>query len=211
MSIKVSEQTSSFKTEPIRCAVISGSSREGSESARVAAYLAARCQLLGGEGAFLLDLARTILPPCDQGDAPASAWAQVAPALQQCDALVVVCPEWGGMAPAALKNFFLLCQNDEIAHKPACLVGVSAGLGGAYPIAELRMSSYKNTHVCYIPEQIIVRNVEQSLHGEARSDGEAALRERIDYALGVLFAYAGSLRLVRAGGALDLARYPYGA
>jgi hypothetical protein len=114
------------------------------------------------------------------------------------------------MAPAALKNFFLLCRSGEIAHKPACLVGVSAGVGGAYPIAELRMSSYKNTHVCYIPEQIVVRGVEDVLHDGPQSDPERSLRARINYALGVLVAYGAALRAVRASGCIDLERYPYG-
>jgi len=55
------------------------------------------------------------------------------------------------MAPAGLKNFFLYAGNTALAHKPAYLVGISASRGGSYPIAELRMSSYKNSYLCYIP------------------------------------------------------------
>ncbi len=44
------------------------------------------------------------------------------------------------------------------------IVAVSSGAGGAYPVAELRMSSYKNSRICYIPEQIIIRDVENVLN-----------------------------------------------
>lgn len=83
-------------------------------------------------------------------------------------------------------------------------------MGGAYPIAELRMSSYKNTHVCYIPEQIIVREVEAVLRDSPLSEPERRLRSRIDYALGLVVAYGAALRAVRAAGFVNLERYPYG-
>lgn len=210
MSDQASLQASIPGAEPVRCAVIAGSQRQGSESGRIGRYLAARCQALTGREAFLLDLGQTVLPAHDPGTRDGAAWDAVSRALHACDALVVVTPEWGGMVPAALKNFFLLCRSGEIAHKPACLVGVSAGVGGAYPIAELRMSSYKNTHVCYIPEQIIVRGVEEVLHDGPGAGPERGLRARIDYALGVLAAYGAALRAVRAAGCIDLERYPYG-
>jgi len=211
MSINPSEQASIPGAEPVRCAVIAGSQRTGSESARIGRHIAARCLALTGQPAYLLDLAQTVLPACESDVPPDDRWDRVSLALHACDALVVVTPEWGGMAPAALKNFFLLCQNNEIAHKPACLVGVSGGTGGAYPIAELRMSSYKNTHVCYIPEQIIVRGAQDALRDRPQDERERQLRVRIDYALGMLVAYGAALRAVRRSDSIDLARYPYGA
>ena len=51
--------------------------------------------------------------------------------------MAVVSPEWNGMVPSMLTNFFLLCSNNELAHKPGLLVGVSSGTGGSYPVAEL--------------------------------------------------------------------------
>ena len=52
-----------------------------------------------------------------------------------------------------LLNIFLLCGNGEFSHKPGLIVSVSSGNGGAYPIAELRSSSYKNTHIMWIPRK----------------------------------------------------------
>ena len=70
------------------------------------------------------------------------------------------------MATPIAKNFFLICNKGELAHKPGLIVSISSGNGGAYPVSELRSSSYKNTHIMWIPEQIIIRNVEQFQPGE---------------------------------------------
>lgn len=133
--------------------------------------------------------------------------------LQASDGFVIVVPEWHGQAPAVLKNFFLMWGKGELAHKPALLVAVSSADGGAYPIAELRMSSYKNNRICYIPEQIIVRNVESVLNEDASQnnpDADSYFRERVVYALKVLAGYATALRPVRASGVTDLSTYRNG-
>ena len=113
---------------------------------------------------------------------------------------MVVSPEWHGQAPAGLKNFFLLFNRFELGHKPALIVTVSNGDGGAYPVAELRMSSYKNNRICYIPEQVIVRHVEKVLNDNAADnipDADAYFRERIDWALGMLQGYAVAMKGMR--------------
>ena len=83
------------------------------------------------------------------------------------------------------------------------IVTVSSADGGSYPVAELRMSSYKNSRICYIPEHVIVRKVEQVLN-EAASDNDASadayFRERIEWALNILKEYAVALQQVRATG-----------
>ncbi|USN54546.1 MAG: NAD(P)H-dependent oxidoreductase [Candidatus Peribacteria bacterium] len=112
--------------------------------------------------------------------------------MEQSDAFVLVSPEWSGMAAPAVKNF-LLYVKQEMANKPCLLVSVSSGRGGRYPIAELRMSSYKNTQVCYIPQHIIVDHVKDRLnevpvHEQNKED--IYIRERIAYSLQMLQQYA---------------------
>lgn len=110
----------------------------------------------------------------------------------------MVVPEWHGMASPAVKNVFVHAGLRELGHKPALLVGVSAGLGGAYPLSELRASSYKNCRVCYLPEQLIVRQVEAVMNGDsAASTEDLRIRERADWALAMLSHYAQALRSVR--------------
>ena len=95
----------------------------------------------------------------------------------------------------------------------ALIVTVSSADGGAYPVAELRMSSYKNNRICYLPEHVIVRNVERVLNADASQnnpDADRYFRERIDYALGILAQYASALVQVRASGATDLSKFKNG-
>ena len=80
---------------------------------------------------------------------------------------------------------------------------VSSADGGSYPVAELRMSSYKNNRILYIPEHIIVRNVESVLNENPADNDESPdnyFRERINWSLDVLLAYAEALKPVRESG-----------
>jgi hypothetical protein len=126
----------------------------------------------------------------------------------------VVTPEWAGMVPPGLKNLLLLCEKGELAHKPALIVAVSGGSGGAYPVAELRMSGYKNNQICWLPDHVIVRAA-----GDFIDQTERALREatplpkpwdRVDYGLKLLLAYDEALGKVRRAGIVDLERFAYG-
>jgi hypothetical protein len=120
--------------------------------------------------------------------------------LNDTDGFVIVSPEWHGQVPAGLKNFFLLFNRFELGHKPALITTVSSADGGAYPVAELRMSSYKNNRLCYIPEQLILRNVERLLNDAVEDndvDADAYFRERISWATGILVGYARALKPMR--------------
>ena len=117
--------------------------------------------------------------------------------LKNSDGFILVVPEYGGMATPAAKNIFLLCGNGEFAHKPGLIVSVSSGNGGAYPISELRSSSYKNTHIMWIPENIIIRNVEQFVPGAHGKDIPEWIDDRIDYVLELFLAYASNMKPLR--------------
>ncbi|NTU76677.1 MAG: NAD(P)H-dependent oxidoreductase, partial [Alphaproteobacteria bacterium] len=131
--------------------------------------------------------------------------------LSKADGLAVISPEWSGMVPAGLKNFFLYCSDREIGHKPGLIVTVSATRGGSYPVDELRISSYKNTRLCYIPDHVIVRDVATVFEGAkpANKDDEY-LRGRVDFALRELIAYAKAMKPMRESGTLVDKNYPYG-
>jgi NAD(P)H-dependent FMN reductase len=115
------------------------------------------------------------------------------------------------MVPPGLKNFLLLCSASEVGHKPALIVSVSSGIGGSYPIAELRVSSYKNNRIVYIPEHVIVRNVADVLHGDVPSgERDESTRARLRYAIRILGEYARALASVRESGAIDHKTFPFG-
>lgn len=173
--------------------LVAGSSRADSQTAKVARYLTARLQQRDVQ-TQIVDLGCSALPlwPAEAGH---DHWPAMAERLRSADALIVLSPEWNGMASPALKNFFLYAGRAELAHKAALLVGVSSGQGGAYPLSELRASSYKNCRICFIPEQLIVRQVEAVLNGETAADADdQRIRARADWALDVLLEYAEALR-----------------
>lgn len=192
--------------------LISGSQRPNGQTRRVVDYVEGRLKALPDATTHLVDLAWQRLPLWDSRDWSADpVWTAISAELRKADGFVVATPEWSGMASPALKNFFLFCSGGELAHKPGLIVAVSASSGGAYPVAELRMSSCKNTHLCYLPDHIIVRRAAQMLAGtEPATAEDRRLRERIDYSLRLLDSYAAALRAVRAAGVIDLKTYAYG-
>ncbi len=189
--------------------IIIGSHRKKSQSTKVGKYI----ETLVDEDTYVLDLRTNPIPLWDdtmweKGSTLQKMWAPYSKELAACDAFIIVSPEWSGMVPAGLKNFFLYCRT-ELAHKPALIVTVSSGRGGSYPVAELRMSSYKNTHLCYIPEHVLVQNVENVLNSAEINEDDTAdayIKKRIVYALTVLGEYAKRLE----GMKIDLKEYPYG-
>jgi NAD(P)H-dependent FMN reductase len=201
----------------MKFAIISGSHRPESQSGKVARYLAKRLTALDRSfSSCLLDLGRTPLPLWDESiwqgnSALADQWKPISSELTASDAVIAVSAEWAGMVPPALKNFMLYACDGSVYHKPGLLIGVSGSRNGAYPIAELRSSSYKNTHLQYISEHVIIRFVNDVLNlDDPESEEDALLRTRIDYSLNVLAEYGKALRQVRASGVLKPREFPYG-
>ena len=190
----------------MKITIISGSHRNPSQSEKIGRHIEALLKKDYDEtDPFLFSLADNPLPLWDQ-----SIWEgneewieRLAPLKEQLtnsDALVIITPEWHGQVPAGLKNFFLLFSRFELGHKPALIVSVSSGIGGSYPVAELRMSSYKNNRLCYIPEQLIVRDVENVFNeNTADNDPEADtyLKNRLNWCLDLLIGYGKALKTVR--------------
>jgi NAD(P)H-dependent FMN reductase len=163
-----------------------------------------------------LELATANIPMWDEGtwegeERWKKIWGGYSQDLTTCDAFIIIAPEYGGMVPPALKNLFLLTSNQELAHKPALIVAISAGRSGTYPVAELRMSSYKNTRICYLPDHMILREVEKLFVADEPADKfEADTRARLEYFLKVLAEYSKALANVRSSGVIDCKTFPNG-
>ena len=201
----------------MQIAIIVGSHRKDSQSAKVARFLASQLMSLGEHNCWICDLGNEPLPLWDEeigSDAPQwSGLKALTEKVDAADAFIMIAPEWHGMVPAALKNFFLVCGGACFAHKPALPVGVSVGPGGTYPINELRTSSYKNNRLCYLPEHLIVRNCMLVMNEDVSENDEGEhsyISERSLYCMKQLIAYADALAQVRASGAADLTPYPNG-
>ena len=197
--------------------IISGSHRSVSQSARVSQYLQAQIIKKGGE-ASITELANGTLPLWNEEVWAATPewkkiWDPIATQLKSADSLIFVVPEYAGMAGPAIKNFILFCGGDLIAHKPTMIVSVTSSLtNGAYPIMELRGSSYKNAKQIYIPDHVIVRDAEKALLGDVPTNSnDEYLRKRIDYSLSMLGEYEKALKLMRENfTGLSHKDYPFG-
>ena len=183
----------------LNIALVAGSSRNNSQSGKVARFLRQRLIEQGHtsqEQSDVIDLGLAPLPLWPAEDN--GPWELYRQQLTAADAVVIIAPEWNGMACPAIKNFFIYASKAELAHKPGLLVGVSSGIGGGSPISELRASSYKNCRLCYLPEHLIVRQVEKVLNlPQPVDEADARIHARIDYALDVLVRYAHALQPVR--------------
>ena len=205
----------------MKIGIISGSHRKESQSEKIGRYIAG--QLASQELAadvYFYSLGGNPLPFWDEGIWQGDArWEEFLGELRSevnsCDAFVSISPEWHGMVPAGLKNFLLMFPGaGEMAHKPALLVSVSAGgTGGAYPSAELRMSGYKNSRVCFMPEHLIVRNAGK-VFNENPDDNDADIHDylqaRLLYCLELLAEYGKAFTGIRESGKASLETYKNG-
>lgn len=194
--------------------IISGSHRKDSESKKISNVLAGKLAGMDNcETTDYLDLAEVGLPFWSESynELEQATIDNVATRLEASDAFIVVSPEWHGMVPSILKNFFLLYSSAQFAHKPALIVAVSAGVGGAYPINELRTSSYKNNRLCYLPEHLIVREVGTIFNNkdDDNKHTEGYISKRADACLGILLAYSDGLRSARSV-MPDMSEFPNG-
>jgi len=202
----------------MKITIICGSHRENSQSSKVARHY--QKVMLDGicDEAPIIDLANNPLPLWDEGiwnddEKWNTLLAPYRKNLSDSDGFVVITPEWHGQVPAGLKNFFLIFGRNEFGNKPAKIVSISSADGGAYPVAELRMSSYKNSRLCYIPEQMIIRNVEKVLNENPEDNNESAdsyFRERIIWSLNILKQYTIALKQVRDSGVTDTDKFGNG-
>ena len=170
-------------------AIISTSHRPGAESLRLSGEINQR--FFEGE-ADVIDLFAADLPLWNGERQANDSVLDVQARISAADGLVFVVPEWHGMAPAGLKNLFLWCNHPQFAHKPALLVAVSGSVGGAFVIAELRSSGYKNSRLLWLPEHLILRSASDLWKDQGR-DSDAYLDKRAVYAIAQLKTYTEAL------------------
>ena len=191
----------------MKIVIISGSNRRNSQSIRISNILFQKLRFLN-INVSLVNLEKENFPFWqDDYDTLVSplkkAFEKTSLLLKDAEGFIFVVPEWGGMVPSQVKNIFLLSSNNELAHKPGLIVSLSESMGGAYPIAELRSFSYKNTKICWIPEHVIIRKVKEFL-----PDTDERLDSRLDYSCKMLVEYSKALKPVR--NAADLKTFKNG-
>ncbi len=195
--------------------IIIWSHRKQSQSTKVGKYIDyVLTQLKDTSETSIIDLRDNPLPLWDEDGKHNDIREPIRKECEKTDAFIVITPERSGMATPAIKNFFLYAQPEEFANKPALLIGVSAGRGGAYPVAELRMSSYKNTQLCYIPQHILIQWVNDVLNDTNLNDQtekhDVIIKERIQHSCNILEQYALALQKVRASWVLNIEKFRNG-
>lgn len=197
----------------MKVAIISASTRKNSQSRNVSEYLKGLFQSEDIDTA-VIDLSEQVLPIYDDSENGdwQSVWQPIENSLSESDAFVLVSPEWDGMFSAGLHNMFNYVASgssaNPMAHKPAMLVGVSSGMGGAYPIAQMREVGPKNTHFVVSPENLRFAKVKEVLvDGQVTVNG---LRERAEYSVKVLIEYAKALNQVRDSDVIDMEKFGSG-
>lgn len=201
----------------MKLSIIAGSHRKTAQSSKVAHFINNRIKELDlFSDSYLLDLSKTEIPFWDEGvwsgeEKWKTIWSPIAEELTSSDAFVIITPEYGGMVPSKLKNFFLLVNSKTVGHKPGLIVSVSSGLGGSYPVNELRTSSYKNNKINYIPEHLVIRKVEECLNETPNKESEfdTYLRPRVDFTLQLLAEYGKAMAPIREA-SLNFKDFPYG-
>jgi NAD(P)H-dependent FMN reductase len=89
------------------------------------------------------------------------------------EGLVVVCPEYNGSMPGALKYFIDHMKfPDSFEFRPVCFVGLSAGMfGGLRPVEHLQqIFGYRNAFI--YPERVFIMNAGKVLNTEGEPQDE---------------------------------------
>ncbi len=187
----------------LKIGIIVGSIREKSESGRIGQYIKGLLEEFDSPVSVEYFALRDLEVPLwhegkwESGSEIKTFWQPISDRLKACDGFVVICPEWAGMAPPHLKNFLLMCDGGELAHKPAQIVAISSGTGGAYPVAELRMSGYKNNFLWWMPDHMILRQVESLFTSDPATELDGILTARLVYGLTFLVETARAMAPVR--------------
>ncbi len=177
----------------MKLAIISGSPRQNSQSARVAEHIQTTAQSRCGFETRSLLLVDVISR--DPSYLSFDKNTELCEIATWADGFVFVAPEYAGMAPPALKQAFFKIEHQDLAHKPAIAVGVSSGPGGTYPLTDLRGLSAKNTRLVYLPENVIVRAAHDGFFDDDSQSAE--VKARILLALQTLQIYIDRLAPVR--------------
>ncbi|MBC2875016.1 MULTISPECIES: NADPH-dependent FMN reductase [Streptomyces] len=130
--------------DPLRIAVLNGSTREGRFGPVVARWVMSRLAERDDMDADLVDLVETPLPtvfPAFGGPAPEGAaelLAAVSPRLAAADGFVIVTPEYNRSFPASLKNA-IDWHHREWQAKPVTFVSYGGRSGGLRAVEQLRL------------------------------------------------------------------------
>lgn len=152
--------------------IISGTNRRGSRTLQISKFLQGLYEKQGVK-AEIIDLCNVGL----EAIAGLEYSKSLPPAMQEAvekingaNGLVVVCPEYNGSMPGALKYFIdHWSYPDSYEFRPIALVGLGARWGGLRPVEHLQgVFGYRNSYI--YPERVFISNVANVLSDGAIQD-----------------------------------------
>lgn len=155
--------------------IIAGTNRPGSRT-RIIANMIQKMYLAQNEEVTIVDLAQL---PLEQlkgnhyGKEMPPVFADLLQKFSKADGLILVCPEYNGSMPGALKYFIDFWKYpDTFEHRPVCYVGLGGIFGGLRPVEHLQqVFGYRNAF--QFPDRIFLMNIWKTLEGEKLSDAIA--------------------------------------
>lgn len=151
--------------------IIAGTNRPGSRSLQVAQFVS-KMYAQKGAKVEILDLAQ--IPICDlngsQYSEPPESIKKEVEKINHSSGVVVVCPEYNGSYPGALKYFIDHWQYPlSFEHRPIAFVGLGGRFGGLRPVEHLQgVFGYRNAFI--YPERVFLSNIFQILKEGSLTD-----------------------------------------
>lgn len=163
-------------------AVISGTNRPGSNSLKIAQYLASRYETAGEQVRLLdlQDLPPALFTPAAYKEKPAAFTQGFVEPVLSADGLHMVVPEYNGGFPGVAKYFVdMLPFPEAFDGRPAAFTGVSAGSNGALrPVEQMQaVFGYRNAYI--YPRRVFLPAVYELLDEDGNVTDES-IRERLD-------------------------------
>jgi NAD(P)H-dependent FMN reductase len=181
------------ETRPLSIPVILGTTRKGRMSRHAALFIWEEVRKRAGVITELIDIAELNLPVDDAGEAIKD--PRFSAAMERADALIIVSPEYNHSFPGLLKHVLDSCLKEYI-HKPAAIVGVSAGIFGGARAIEHFQPVLRELGLVSIFWDVNFGNVQKVFDQSGRLLDDAYIR-RTDKFLGELIWMARVLRYGR--------------
>ena len=141
--------------------ILVGTNRPESRSAEVAKFVEPFYKDQGQETKIikLLDVGLSELEGCHYSEEKPSKITEAVDELLSGDGLLVICPEYNGSMPGALKYFIDHWKYpDSFEHRPVAFIGLGGLFGGLRPIEHLQqVFGYRNSFI--YPDRVFMQNV----------------------------------------------------
>lgn len=146
--------------------IISGTNRPGSKTLQLAGYVK-RLYEAEGESVEIIDLSHVgleqLAAQASYGDSVPEKMRTAISKINAADGLIVICPEYNGSMPGALKYFIdHWTYPDSYEFRPISLIGLGGKFGALRPVEHLQgVFGYRNAFI--YPERVFVTEVHKAV------------------------------------------------